>query len=188
MLNLAQVNHKGGYPVKFPQLFLLVLMIAAAAAPTPSSAAPAAKKAAPAKRPATNAKPSQPTSGNNAALNNYATQLRQKMGGGWNYPAGNNHVTLTVKVSQEGSVSDMSLSSNPKHNEAEQKANDAFNSAQPLQALPAGVSAATITILFDSQADQWDGKGNISVKIDPVKSETPANDNSSSGENKEEKK
>ncbi len=135
---------------------------AKAAKPKPKAAVPAAAKAGPA------------NAGNNAAFNNYANQMRQKMGAKWDYPSGNNHVTLTVTVAQDGGVNDFSLTSNPKNTEAEQKANDAFNSAQPLQPLPTGVSSAKLTINFNSQADQWDSKADIAVRIDPLQSQAPA--------------
>jgi TonB family protein len=121
--------------------------------------------------------------GSSAALNGYANDLRQKMSKTWVYPQGTdkatakNHVTLKITVNQDGSVSNLNLESNPKNAEAEQKANDAFNSAQPLSALPSGVSEATITAVFDSEADQWDTKGaSIAIKIDPSKSAPPASE------------
>jgi len=141
----------------------------ASAAPTKPGAkkAPAgAKSAAP--------RAGAPSGAPSAALNSYADQMRNKMGAKWDYPSGNNSVTLIVKVSQDGSVSDLSLSSSPKNTEAEQKANDAFNSAQPLQPLPGGTSSAVITCKFDSQADQWNSKANIAVRIDPQKAAEPA--------------
>ncbi len=85
----------------------------------------------------------------------------------WQFPSCNNQVTLTVEVASDGSVSNLSLSSSPKNTEAEQKANDAFNAAQPLAALPSGCAGATITCMFESKADQWDSHANISVKLDP---------------------
>ena len=158
-------------------------------ASTNALAAPPAKSAA--KRPAAKPAPARRAGGpaavggggaSNASFNSYADQMRNKMGSKWDYPTGNNSVTLTVKVSQDGSVSDLSLSSSPKNTEAEQKANDAFNSAQPLQALPSGTSAAVITCIFNSQADQWNSKANISVKLDPQKSaEAPASNPGAAG-------
>ena len=148
----------------------LLVSILASASTMAAPAKPAAKK--PAVKPA--AKAPAGGGGSSAAFNSYADAMRNKMAGNWNYPSGHNAVTLTVQVSNDGSVSNMTLTSNPKNTEAEQKANDAFNSAQPLQPLPSGTSAATITCQFNSQADQWDSKANISVKIDPQKSAEPA--------------
>lgn len=159
---------------------MLLLAISIMSTPLANSAPakPAAKKAAP--HAAGKAAPAHANAGGGGggavtpALNSYADQMRNKMGAKWDYPSGNNSVTLVVKVSQDGSVSDLSLSSSPKNTEAEQKANDAFNSAQPLQALPGGTAAAVITCKFDSQADQWNSKANISVRIDPQKAAEPA--------------
>lgn len=152
--------------------FMLAFVACTTLASTSVSAAPAkpaAKKAAP--------RAAAPKSGgggvSNAAYNSYADQMRTKMGSKWDYPSGNNSVTLTVHVDQSGGVSELNLNSSPKNTEAEQKANDAFNSAQPLQPLPAGLSAAVITCQFNSQADQWNSKANISVKIDPQKTAEP---------------
>jgi hypothetical protein len=159
-----------------------------------ASAAPPGKKAS--SKPAAAAKqnkPAQsaPSGASSAELNSYANNMRQKMAASWNYPAGNNKVTLKVEVAGDGSVSNMTLDSTPKNADAEQKANDAFNAAQPLSGLPSGITAATITCQFDSNADQWSaGKANISVKIDPQKSAAPpaSGTNSSNTENKDEKK
>lgn len=153
---------------------------------SPVKSTAGARKAAPA--PSAGARrnqaggPSASNSGSSAALNTYATQLREKMGSKWNYPTGKNHVTVTIQIAQDGSVINLSLASTPKNDEAEQKANDAFNSAQPLQALPAGITEAKIVAVFDSQADQWDSKGFVSVKIDPVKTEKPASEASTTTE------
>ncbi len=176
--------------VSGPAILALCLSIASMTAVT---AAPPAKKepSKPAAAPK-QTKPGQaaPSGANSAELNNYANQIRQKMAGSWNYPPGNNKVTLKVEVATDGSVSNMNLDSNPKNSEAEQKANDAFNAAQPLPALPSGVSGARITCQFDSNADQWGGKANVAVKIDPLKSAAaPSSDsNNGSTDNKGEKK
>lgn len=151
--------------------FLAITFLASTSAMAAPTAKPAAKKAAAKPAPA---KSGGGGGGSNPAFNSYADQMRAKMANNWNYPSGNNSVTLTVKVGQDGSVSDLSLSSSPKNTEAEQKANDSFNSAQPLQPLPSGTTAAVITCQFNSEADQWNSKANISVRIDPQKTEAPA--------------
>lgn len=175
--------------VSGPVMFALCLSIASI---TFAQAAPPAKKgnSKPAAAPRQN-KPAQaaPGGANSAELNNYANKMREKMAGSWNYPPGNNKVTLKVEIAQDGSVSNLSLDSTPKNADAEQKANDAFNAAQPLPALPSGVSGATITCMFESNADQWGGKANVAVKIDPAKAAAPAASDSTGGtENKDEKK
>lgn len=103
--------------------------------------------------------------------NNYVNQLRPKIDKNWNFPTGKNHVVLSVDVAQDGSVSNLVLTSTPKSGEAEQKASDAFNGAQPLPSLPSG-SLAKLVVTFDSQADQWDSKSSISVRMDPVKGDS----------------
>jgi TonB family protein len=183
--------------VRLPSQLIIVLLLASTALPVANAAPPAksppkataaGKKAAPASGAAQKAPAAgcANTGGSSAVLNSYATQLRQKMGNNWNYPDGKNHVTLTVDVVQDGSVSNLTLASTPKNNEAEQKANDAFNSAQPLQPLPAGNAEARITIVFDSQADQWNSKANIAIKIDTKKAEAPAAGTSPDNSKKEE--
>lgn len=160
---------------KHTATFLMAISFLYANSASAAPAKPAAKKATPAaKSAAPKAGAGSAAGAPSAALNSYADQMRNKMGGKWDYPSGNNSVTLVVKVSQDGSVSDLSLSSSPKNTEAEQKANDAFNSAQPLQPLPGGTASAVITCKFDSQADQWNSKANIAVRIDPQKAAEPA--------------
>lgn len=122
--------------------------------------AKAPSKAVPAKAPAAAANP---------IFNNYVNALRSKIDKNWNPPQGTNHVVLSVQVANDGSVSNLNLSSSPKNGEAEQKASDAFNGAQPLTALPGGASAS-LTVTFDSTADQWDSKASVSVRMDPNKS------------------
>ncbi|MBX9568736.1 MAG: TonB C-terminal domain-containing protein [Candidatus Obscuribacterales bacterium] len=125
--------------------------------------------AAPTKQAAKAAPPKAATSApGNPIYNNYVNQLRPKIDKNWNFPTGKNHVVLSVDVAPDGSVSNLVLTSNPKSGEAEQKASDAFNSAQPLPSLPSG-SSAKLEVTFDSQADQWDSKSSIGVRMDPVK-------------------
>lgn len=196
MINLAASCLEGDLEMTINgrMLFCLALIASSFVLCSPDSEAAPAKKAAPSKKPAAPAAKSAPSSGggSSAALNGYANQLRQKMGANWNYPNGHNNVTLTVKVNQDGSVSDLSLTSSPKSDEAEQKANDALNSAQPLPSLPSGVSGATITAVFDSHTDAngQDCKAGLSVKIDPVKgaSPGPSEGDSSTTEKKDESK
>lgn len=117
-------------------------------------------------------------SGPNPALTTYVNQLRPKIDKNWNFPNGQNHVILSVDVAADGSVTNLVLTSTPKNSDAEQKASDAFNGAQPLPALPSG-GGAKLVVTFDSQADQWNSKSNIQIKLDPVKaasSSAPAED------------
>ena len=161
---------------------LIIVLVAAASVFSAANAAPPSKVPsrgagkAPAYKPGAKktSAAGAATPGASTAFNAYADKLRLKMVGSWVYPDGKNHVTLSIQVAQDGSVSDLTLASTPKNNEAEQKANDAFNSAQPLSSLPDGVSSATITAVFDSQADQWNSKANISVKVDPAKTAAPS--------------
>jgi hypothetical protein len=161
-------------------VFAATTLCQMAAFGAPPAKSTAAKAGAAKKAPARPSKASPAAAGHAAApgatsavYNTYANQLRAKMATGWQFPSGDNHVTLTVEVGSDGSVSNLSLTSSPKNTEAEQKANDAFNSAQPLQALPSNCSGATITCLFDSKADQWDSHANISVKLDPKTAAAP---------------
>ena len=128
-----------------------------------AQAAPAKKAPA---RPAAAAKQAAPLS--SPVYNAYVNQLRPKIDKNWNFPTGNNHVTLSVQMAQDGSVSNLVLTSTPKNGEAEQKASDAFNAAQPFAPLPPG-NGATVTVTFDSQSDQWDSKASVGVRMEPGK-------------------
>jgi len=165
-----------------PNLFLVSLLVSSSFVPTqaapPTQNKAAASKSSTAKKPAAAAHAGTAqgakAGGSSSALNSYATQLRVKMAKTWVYPLGKNHVTLTIQVNQDGSVSNLTLDSTPKNPEAEQKANDAFNSAQPLATLPSGVTEGKVTAIFDSEADQWNTKGaNLMVKVDPTKTSAP---------------
>lgn len=133
------------------------------------SCAAGCKAAPPVKKSAPGSKQAKSCSSTNcsAALNSYADRVRSKIGKNWNFPSGNNNVSIKVDLAQDGSVSNLNFSSSPKNAEAEQKAAEAFNSAQPFEALPSGCPAATMTCIFDSRADQWNSKANVSIKLDP---------------------
>lgn len=148
---------------------------------SPCQAAPkTAPKAKPAAhsnaKPAANARPaavtpkSAPTNpALTAAYNSYINALKSKIEKTWNYPDGKNHVALSILVAQDGSVSDLKLSSTPNSPTAEQAANDAFNQAQPLPALPASSPPCRLTITFDSNADpHGDTKGHFFIKLDAL--------------------
>jgi hypothetical protein len=79
-----------------------------------------------------------------------------------------------MTVSTDGSVSELSLASEPKSTEAEQAANDAFNQVQPLPALPSGANGAKLTLKFDSQASQHATNSNLTTQLDPIVSKSPA--------------
>src|SRR5207248_2931030 len=72
------------------------------------------------------------------AYNAYLGRLRATVLKNWNVPDGNNSVVLTAIVIQDGSVSDVTVSGNPKNAAAEQAAQSALAQSQPLPPLPAG--------------------------------------------------
>jgi TonB family protein len=122
-------------------------------------AKPAAKAAAPAK------------SASNAALqsafNAYLDNVRNKIDKNWYVADGKNHVTLTMDLSADGSVTNLNITSSPSNTTAEQAASDAFNQAQPLGALPGGTQQIKLTLTFDSTADpHGDSNRSIGAKVD----------------------
>jgi TonB family protein len=111
--------------------------------------------------------------------NSYLEQLRNKILQFWLLPDGNNHVIISVSLSQDGSVSDLSISSSPSNNLAEQAASDAFNQAQPFPALPSNSQAVRLSVTFDSKADpHGDSTSKLYAKIDPIK---PTTDSTQTG-------
>lgn len=95
----------------------------------------------------------------------YSDRLRDKVLSAWECPNGKNDVTLSVTINQDGSVKDLVLSSSPNNGEAEQAANDAFNKAQPLGALP-GNSSAKLVLHFVSTVDpHGDSSSRLDVKM-----------------------
>ena len=110
--------------------------------------------------------PSKPPD-NSAAYNAYLGRLRVKILDKWMMADGKNHVILTANVNQDGSVADVNLVSTPTCTPAEQAASDAFNQAQPLEALPGGMGAK-LTLTFDSTVDpHGDSTSNLGCRLDP---------------------
>lgn len=125
-----------------------------------------AKKKAP-------AKPAQRQSGpnlNTAAINNYLSNLRDKLDQYWELADDRNRVTLTATVAADGVASYINVSSTPSNKAAEQAANEAFAKAQPMGGLPAGAGERVkLTITFESYADpHGDSNRNIITKMDPM--------------------
>ena len=139
-------------------LSLLVVSEAAKAAPAKGGAKPAAAPAPAAKRP--------PSANNSAALTGYWNRLRVRLQNNWQVPDGKNTVVLTVNVAADGASSDMVTTGHPKDPQAEVSVAEAFNKSLPLEALPAGVSSAKITVNFDYQYDpHGDGHSGVSGQI-----------------------
>lgn len=104
-----------------------------------------------------------------AAGQAYSARLWNRILSSWNYPDGNNHVTLTAVVVADGTVESMHVTSSPKSPEAEASAQAAFDKAKPLDALPTGMPKATVVITFNSKSDpHGDSSSSGSVRLDPV--------------------
>lgn len=137
--------------------------IAAPQAKTPAKAAPAA----PPKRP--------PSVNNSAALTGYWNRLRVRLQNNWQVPDGKNTVVLTANVAADGSSTDMVAEGHPKDPQAEVSAAEAFNKSLPLEALPAGVASAKITVNFEYQYDpHGDGYSKVSGQISQTSAPAPA--------------
>lgn len=100
----------------------------------------------------------------------YISRLRGKIINNWDYPPGKFHVVLQAVVSADGSVSDLTVTSNPKGEVAERAASAAFSQAQPLEPLPAqSTPTVRITFNFDSTYDpHGDSNSNLSGRLDPI--------------------
>lgn len=109
---------------------------------------------------------------NTAAINNYLSNLRDKLDQYWELADGKNRVNLTATLAADGIASDISVSSTPSNQAAEQAANEAFAKAQPMGGLPAGAGERVkLTVIFESYADpHGDSNRNISTKMDPMAS------------------
>gem|GEM_PF-781253 len=104
-----------------------------------------------------------------AAGREYSGRLWNRILNQWDYPNGNNHVTLMATLSGEGNVESVQLSSSPKSAEAEASAQSAFEKAKPLDALPKGMASAKVTIVFNSKSDpHGDSSSGGSVRLDPI--------------------
>lgn len=103
---------------------------------------------------------------NSAAGRAYSLRLWNKVQAKWNFPDGNNNVTLTATMSGDGNVESVKLSSSPKSAEAEAAAQAAFEAAKPLDGLPGG-ARGTVTIVFNSKSDpHGDSSSGGSVRLD----------------------
>ncbi len=109
--------------------------------------------------------------GDAAAGQAYSARLWNRILGQWNYPDGNNNVTITAVVLADGNVESMQVSSSPKSAEAEASAQAAFDKAKPLEALPTGMTKATVSVVFNSKSDpHGDSSSGGSVRLDPINS------------------
>ncbi len=124
-------------------------------------AAKPAAKASPVKRPA--------AVNLSGAYTAYLDRLRGKVQPNWTFPDGKNHVTLQVQVEPDGTASNITLSSTPKSEPAEQAANAAFAQVQPLAPLPDKSPAVKVTLTFDSFSDpHGDSNSSLTGRLDPV--------------------
>ncbi len=131
------------------------------ASSAPVRAAGPALRSRPVMRPANDA----------GAGRDYSARLWNRILNQWDYPNGNNHVTLTATLAADGNVESVQLSSSPKSAEAEASAQSAFDKAKPLDALPKGMTSAKLTILFNSKSDpHGDSSSGGSVRLDPINS------------------
>lgn len=132
------------------------------------SAAPARKPAA--KKAAQPGPPAAKSVDLSGAYTAYISRLRGKIVNNWDYPPGKFHVVLQAVVSADGSVSDVTVTSNPKGEVAERAASAAFSQAQPLEPLPAqSTPTVRITFNFDSTYDpHGDSNSNLSGRLDPI--------------------
>jgi TonB family protein len=155
---------------------ILTTIVVAAGASSAAIAAPA-KTAPAARRPAS--AQGRTASGNtitaaqgngalNSAYDSYLNGLRQRMDKEWYLVDGNNHVSLTMTVATDGSVTELDINSSPKNTQAEQAASDAFNKVQPLPSLPSGSGNVRMTLSFDSKASQHDNERHLSGRIDSM--------------------
>jgi hypothetical protein len=112
---------------------------------------------------------------NNAECNSYLARLRDKLDQYWDLPDGRNRVTITTTLGADGVANDIGVVSAPSNQEAEQRANEAFAKAQPMESLPASAGEKVkLTIVFESFADpHGDTNRNISTQLDPVASSQP---------------
>lgn len=100
--------------------------------------------------------------------NTYVNQIRGKLNSNWNYPDGKHHVTIQCVLSADGNVSDFSINSSPKSSAAEEAANQAFNQAQPFEALPGNTPSARLTLTFDSTSSQHESSSNLKTHLEPL--------------------
>jgi TonB C terminal len=149
----------------------LALVYAPISYGNPATTKPATKATAHAK-----AAPSANKGGQfSAAYTAYINNLRTKMESKWYLADGNNKVNLAVTVSNDGSVTDLELTSNPKNAQAEQAASDAFNQSQPLASLPSGSPPVKLVLVFDSHVDpHGDNNRNLTGTITPIATKAPA--------------
>lgn len=140
---------------------LVTSLCAVQAAP---AAKPVAKAAAPAKKTVTRA-----GGASEASIKAYCNHVWQKLNNNWIVPDGNNHVTLTVPISSDGSLGDISAVSTPKNSDAEAAALTALERSKPLDLLPSGMGSGKLTVTFNSKADpHGDSESGGSVRLDPV--------------------
>jgi TonB family protein len=119
-----------------------------------------------------------------AAYTAYINRLRAKLENKWYLADGRNKVTLSVTVSNDGSVTDLELTSTPRNTQAEQAASDAFNQCQPLETLPAGSSPVKLALVFESFADpHGDNNRNLTGTVTPIATKPAVGTDSGNGGN-----
>lgn len=148
--------------LQFKKIALLVLVCGLTAS-SAATAAPANKTLAKA---ASKAPAGKPHVDNSGPLTGYFNRTRLRVQNNWQVPDGKNTVVLTATINADGSTSDVVATGHPKDGQAEVSATDAFNKSLPLEALPAGVTSAKITINFEYSYDpHGDGFHKVSGQI-----------------------
>jgi hypothetical protein len=116
-----------------------------------------------------------PNVNNSAALTGYWNRLRVRLQNNWQVPDGKNTVVLTANIASDGSSTDVAVEGHPKDPQAEVSATEAFNKTLPLEALPAGVGSAKLTVNFEYQYDpHGDGFSKLSGQISQTAAAAPA--------------
>jgi hypothetical protein len=122
--------------------------------PQPSARAAPKQRSATAGAPrAAGPRVSAPPLASRAQVGTFCNRLWNKIQNNWEFATGKNHVILGVDVDSSGNVIGIKVSSHPKNANAEARAQEALTKSQPLEALPAGLPSAHLTITFDSTAD-----------------------------------
>jgi len=109
-----------------------------------------------------------------AQVRAYCGKLWNKIQNNWELATGKNHVIVSIDVDAGGNVFATKVSSTPQNADAEAKAQAAVTKSQPLEALPAGLPSAHLTVTFDSSSDpHGDATSNGSVRLEYHPGSTP---------------
>jgi hypothetical protein len=109
----------------------------------------------------------------NVDINRYLASLRPKLMHNWLLPDGKNLVVLTTLINADGTSTNVTMTSQPNNEAAEQAANDSFSKILPLPPLPPHLKAAKLTLNFQSNADpHGDSQSNLTMNLDPLPANT----------------